>query len=182
MIGIFIGSFNPPTIAHLEICLKLKDKFQKIVFVPVNSREKYLVSLSNRVKMLQVYTKRHAFLAIDDLMKNYSYVNYRIIDLLKKKYGNITLIIGSDLLVKFSSFENIDYLLDKYSFIITQRNKDDKKIIKDYQKRMAKVEIVSYTKEISSTMARKLLINQKNLEGILDAEVYDYIRNNQLYV
>ena len=26
MIGIFIGSFNPPTIAHLEICLKLKNE------------------------------------------------------------------------------------------------------------------------------------------------------------
>ena len=40
MIGLFIGSFNPPTRAHMDICLKLKNKFNKIVLVPVSSKEK----------------------------------------------------------------------------------------------------------------------------------------------
>ena len=40
MIGLFIGSFNPPTMAHLNISLLLLDKLEKVVFIPVNSKEK----------------------------------------------------------------------------------------------------------------------------------------------
>ena len=42
-------------------------------------------------------------------MKNYSYLNYRIIDLLKKEYGDIGIIVGSDLLDKLDTFDNYDY-------------------------------------------------------------------------
>ena len=37
MIGLFIGSFNPPTIAHLEIAQRLSNRYKKIVYVPVNA-------------------------------------------------------------------------------------------------------------------------------------------------
>ena len=40
MIGLFVGSFNPPTLAHLDICLKLKNEFNKIIFIPVNTNNK----------------------------------------------------------------------------------------------------------------------------------------------
>ena len=111
MIGLFIGSFNPPTKAHFEIAEKLKKRYQKIAFVPVNSREKHLIDFNNRLVMLTIFTRKDSSFIVDDIMKNYSYLNYRVIDLLKKKYHKIELIIGSDILEKLVSFDNYKYLL-----------------------------------------------------------------------
>ena len=120
MTGIFIGSFNPPTLAHLDIVLKLQHDLSKIIFVPVNSNEKHLIAINDRIEMLKVYTRKYSFLKIDDIMKDYAFFNYRFLDLLHKKYGDIALIIGSDLLKKIESFDNYLYILNKYSFIVLE--------------------------------------------------------------
>ena len=57
MVGIFIGSFNPPTRAHLGVAIQLKGRFKKIIFVPVNSKEKKLISLNTRIEMLSLLKK-----------------------------------------------------------------------------------------------------------------------------
>ena len=51
MIGLFIGSFNPPTKAHIDICQKLKHSFSKIVLVPVNSKDKKLIDIHKRIEI-----------------------------------------------------------------------------------------------------------------------------------
>lgn len=183
MIGIFIGSFNPPTEAHLEISLKLLERLQKIVFVPVNSREKELISINDRINMLTIYTNRYSNLIIDDIMKNYSYLNYRIIDLLKDKYQNIALILGSDLLDKLDSFDNYLYLLNNYSFMIIERsNYPSLEIIKNkYSNYQNKFTIINYNSDISSTMIRDLLKNNSPTENILDNEILSYIKEHNLY-
>ena len=98
MVGLFIGSFNPPTKAHLEICQMLKNRFQKIVFVPVNTKEKELVSFKDRKMMLSFYTRRYQFLEISDIMNNYSYFDFRILNLLKEKYQDVRIIMGIHIL------------------------------------------------------------------------------------
>ena len=182
MIGIFIGSFNPPTLAHLEICLLLQKKFSKIVFIPVSSRDKNLIDIRERINMLSFYTRKYHFLEIDDIMKNYSYLNYRIIAILKKKYGNISLIMGSDLLKKLDGFDNYQDLLQNYNFIIISRNDDVKEIIHEkyltYQK---KIETIKYDKDISSTIARNLIKSNLSVENILDKDVFNYIKEHDLY-
>ena len=182
MIGIFIGSFNPPTLAHLEISLRLKNDFEKIIFVPVNSKEKGLISLRHRVEMLNIYTRKYPFLEINDIMKNYSYLNFRIIDLLKQKYQNITLIMGSDLLDKLDTFDNYEYLLNNYNFLVIERDKyDSRKIIKNkYANYQNKFKIVNYHSDISSTKARELL-NDKKINSILDKDIINYIKEHDLY-
>ena len=146
MIGLFIGSFNPPTIAHLEITLKLKKRFSKIVFIPVSSKDKNLVDIRKRIEMLNCYTRRYNFLEVNDIMKNYSYLNYRIIDLLKEKYHNIEIIMGSDLLDKLSSFDHYEELLNNYAFtIITRDGFNPKEIIKKkYARYQTKFNILNY--------------------------------------
>ena len=182
MIGIFIGSFNPPTIAHLEICNKIKNNFKKIVFVPVNSKDKHLVSIRDRINMLEILVRKNNFLEVSKIMQDYSYLNYRIIDLLKEKYGNIVLIIGSDLLDKLSSFDNYEYLLENYHFYVISREEDINEIIKNkYIDYKNKFTIVEYHSDISSTMARKYLNNNYDTINILDKDVFDYIKDNILY-
>ena len=183
MIGIFIGSFNPPTLAHLSIALKLKDRYEKIVFIPVNTKEKNLVSMKDRIEMLDCFKRKYPFILIDDMMDNYSYLNYRIIDILKKKYQNIELIIGSDLLKKIDKFDNYEYLVSSYSFmVVTRDGMDVEKIIQEkyfnYQKNFHQLELNS---DISSSIVREKLKKNLDVKNILDCDVYLYIKNKNLY-
>ena len=182
MIGLFIGSFNPPTIAHMGICLKLEKKLKKIVLVPVNSNDKNLIDINERINMLNVLKNKYSFLEISKVMKKYSYLNFRIIDLLKKEYGHVA-IMGSDLLEKFTSFDNFEYLLDNYTFWIIPRGKVDiKKIIQEkYFKYENKFNVLDYSSEISSTLVRQKLKNKEDVKNVLDNDVYDYIRKHHLY-
>ena len=183
MIGLFIGSFNPPTLAHIGIINKIKKRYEKIVLVPVNSKEKHLISFNDRINMLSLLKKDDSKILIDDLMKDYAYLNYRLIDLLKKKYYKIELIIGSDILEKMIFFDNYKYLLENYSFVVITRKKIDvKKIIQDkYYNYSDKFTIIDYHNDISSTMAREYLKEGKDTQGILDKDVYDYIKNKHIY-
>lgn len=183
MIGLFIGSFNPFTLAHLEICLKLKNDFKKIVLIPVNSKDKDLIDLSFRIKMLEIIKEKYPFLVLDDIMKDYSYLNYSIIDKLNEKYQNIKIIIGSDLLDKIDSFDNYNYLLDKYSFVVIEReNYDAKRIIQNkYFNYQDKFLIISFNNNISSTKVRKLLKNNQDTIKFLDQDILDYIKKHHLY-
>ena len=183
MIGLFIGSFNPPTKAHLDICLKLKNNFEKIVLVPVSSKDKNLININDRIKMLNILKNKNQFLEISDIMKNYSYLNYRIIDLLKNKYGKLNLIMGSDLLDKFNTFDNYEYLLEKYDFTIVPRdNIDLEKLINDkYKTYKNKFSILDYQSDISSTKVKELLKENKDTSKVLDKDILKYIKENDLY-
>ena len=182
MIGIFIGSFNPPTKAHFEICKLLKNDFKKIVFVPVNSKDKYLVSIRDRINMLSILTRKYDYLEISDIMKYYSYLNYRIIDLLNNKYGHITIIMGSDLLDKLDTFENYIYLLEKYNFYILSRSSDVNLLInKKYYDYKDKFKVIEFNSNISSTMVRNHIEKNLDTKDILDKDILDYIKEHNLY-
>ena len=182
MIGLFIGSFNPPTKAHIEICEKLEKEFKKIVLVPVNSKDKYLVSIRDRVNMLTILTRKYNYIEVTDIMKNYSYLNYRIIDLLKSIYGNISIIIGSDLLDKLDTFENYEYLLNNYKFyVLTRENNTNKIINKKYFNYKDKFKVIEFNSNISSTMARCHIEKNLDTKNILDSDVLNYIKEHNLY-
>ena len=180
--ALFIGSFNPPTLAHLEISLNLKNNFNKIIFVPVNSKNKKLINFRDRLNMLLIYKRKYSFIEVDDIMLNYSYFDYRILDILNKKYRDNTIIIGSDLLKNIKLFDNNEYLLKKYNFYVISRGDDVLKIIKkDYNRFQNSFKIIDININISSTMARNMIKNNEDLTKILDDDIVSYIRNNHLY-
>lgn len=183
MVGVFIGSFNPPTQAHLDICLKLENNFSKIVLVPVNSNNKNLININDRINMLNILKNKYSFLEISDIMRKYSYVNYRIIDLLNKEYNSINIIMGSDLLEKFDTFDNYDYLLNNYNFtIIPRENINVNKIINDkYKNYQNKFRVTDYKSNISSTIVKEYLKENKDLSNMIDKDIYCYIKENDLY-
>ena len=182
MTGLFIGSFNPVTNAHTEICDKLKDNFEKIVLVPVNSKDKKLVSIIDRINMLEIIKRKKGYLEISNIMQDYSYLNYRIIDLLNEEYSDINIIMGSDLLEKLDSFDNYEYLLDNYCFTIIPRDSNVNKLINDkYKNYVKKFNVIDYHSNISSTMVREYIKNNKDTSNILDNGVLSYIKENNLY-
>lgn len=181
--ALFIGSFNPPTKAHLKIALEIRKYLDKIIMIPVNNHDKHLISIKDRINMLAFYQKKYSFIKVDDIMKNYSYFNYHILDLLCQKYNDYNIVIGSDILKKLNAFENSEYILNKYHFYVVTRNGDDvKKIINnDYLDYNDKFKIIDMNFDCSSTIARETIKNKGNLNKILDKDVISYIRNNHLY-
>lgn len=180
--ALFIGSFNPPTLAHLAIAEKLKKEFHKIIFVPVNSNSKELIDFKNRVNMLLIYKRKYSFIEIDNIMEKYSYFDYRILNILKNKYQDNSIIIGSDLLINLKFFDHYEDILQNYNFYVVTRGENVNDIIQnDYKKYQNKFKVINLNLNISSTMARNMIKNNSDLSKILDGDVISYIRNNHLY-
>ena len=60
-----------------------------------------------------------------------------------------------------------------------QRNNDNvKELMMDYERYAVKYEVVEFNEEISSTLIRKNIFENKNL---LDEKIYQYIKDNGLY-
>lgn len=184
--GIFIGSFNPPTKAHFEIShLLYKNNYvNQIVFVPVNSNKKELIDLDKRIEMLDIYTKKYDYLSVSRIMKdsNASF-NYRILNKLSNDYENISIIMGSDLLEKFNSFDNYQQMLEKYHFIIISRfNIDSLSLIKKYyQDYIDKFTIINYRNDFSSSLVREKIRNKETIKPIVEDEIIEYLIKNNVY-
>lgn len=188
-IGIFVGSFNPPTKAHLEIgeLLLNKKTVNKIIYVPCNNSEKSnLIDIKMRYKLLQEMIKCNSKMFVDDIKlndKNKDFT-YKDIDKLKNKFLNdIYIIIGSDNLDKLSTWQNYQYLLKNYYFIVINRSKnsDLTTIINKYKQYKDKFITISYNNDISSTKTREMISKNEDLSNVLDDNVIKYIKNNNLY-
>ena len=133
--------------------------------------------------MLNIIASKNDKIIVDDIMKDYSYLNYRIIDLLKDKYQNVSLIMGSDLLDKFDTFDNYEYLLNNNHFIIIERDGYlcSSIIEKKYASYQDKFTIINYHSNISSTKARNILRENGNIKNILDQDILEYIQKHDLY-
>ena len=57
--ALFVGSFNPPTLAHLNIIQKGSKLFDRlIVAVAHNHKKSYLFTVEERVELLKIITKQ----------------------------------------------------------------------------------------------------------------------------
>lgn len=188
-IGILVGSFNPPTKAHLEIgkIILEKDIVNKIIYVPCDNLEKNdLIDIKERYNLLNEMIKNNQDMIIDNLKLNDNHQNFTYKDIyrIKEKYlKELYIIIGSDSLNNLSNWENYRVLLKKFNFIVVNRlNNNDLDIINDkYNNFKDKFVIVDYNNNISSTKVRKMIKNKENLDKVLENNVIKYIKNNNLY-
>lgn len=180
---LFVGSFNPITKDHLKIAKDLLNTnlIDYLYFLPVNSKKDNLVSIENRLKMIN--------LVIDNKMESINIYNYNqdgLFNFLILEKINIDkkithLVMGSDLFFKFSTFYRYEDILKKYNLIIIKRdNLEIENLIQEkYFKFKNKIQIVKQIYPGSSTKARENLNKEEN--NYLDLKVLDYIRKNNLY-
>lgn len=188
-IGIFVGSFNPITNAHLEIGKTLYDQkiLDKIIYVPCNSLKKEeLIDIHDRYQMIVKAIEPYKYLAVNDIeirngKDNFS---YKELDLLKKEYvKKLYIILGADNLLNLDKWDNYQYLLENYYFIIINRfNLEANNIIKEkYHDYCNKFMVVNYQNDLSSTFIRKQIKNCQNINASIDENVLLYIKENHLY-
>lgn len=173
---LYVGSFNPPTNAHIGIAnYLLKQKIiDYLYFLPVNSSKTNLISLDKRINMLNLVKNKQ-----EDVLNilNYQEKGFFNYDVLTKINLNITyLVMGSDLLLHFNTFLNYLDILNNYILIIIKRDNFDinSYLQNDYSNYLDRFIIIEKQFKGSSTDSRKSLNN-------IPKEVLVYIKNNNLY-
>lgn len=179
-IGIFIGSFNPPHLGHLDIINYLLNKkyVDKILIVPTKNywNKTNLIDINKRIAMLKFYENDN--IKVDTSNNNYQYT-YQLMRKLKKEYSHdeLYLIIGADNIINFKKWKNYEELLTYNIIIMTRNNIDILKYTSHLTGKFTVVNDYNFT-DISSTKIRNnVFLNKKYLQE----DIYHYIIENKLY-
>lgn len=179
-IGIFIGSFNPHHLGHLDIIKYLLNKkyVDKILIVPTKNywNKTNLIDINKRIAMLKFYENDN--IKVDTSNNNYQYT-YQLMRKLKKEYSHdeLYLIIGADNIINFKKWKNYEELLTYNIIIMTRNNIDILKYTSHLTGKFTVVNDYNFT-DISSTKIRNnVFLNKKYLQE----DIYHYIIENKLY-
>lgn len=193
-IGLYGGSFNPPTKAHIELAKKViyECKLDKIIFVPVGDlyKKQGLAKGIHRYNMLQIACKKEKNLQVSniEIRETKNYKTIEIFEILRNEYNNedIYFIIGADNLEKLPYWYESNKLIRDYNYIILDRGlKKSNQIIKNNEllnknkQNFTIINNIEYS-DCSSTNIRQEIKRGENPKN-LDDEVYNYIRQNRIY-
>jgi nicotinate-nucleotide adenylyltransferase len=198
LIAIYGGSFNPPTVAHENIArdiLKL-DEIKKIIYLPVgdNYKKKSLISSKYRYDMLSFILEnlKNDGLKVDinrlEIEADKRLYTLESLKILKDEYKEeLAFVMGTDNIKEFSSWYNPEELLNKFYFVVIERENDDvqklireDKLLSKYENRFIILSETSY-KTVSSTYIRNNLYVDTKIEKHIDRNVLEYIKANKLY-
>ncbi len=196
-IAIFGGSFNPPLNSHFSIAEQIIEEYEnieKIIFVPVSKiyKKSNLIGNEHRYNMLKLVCDKNSKFSVSDveLKGDVQLHTIETLELLKKDYSNYELcfIIGTDNLKDLPNWNTPDLLLEKYNFLVVERDNDNideiisnSNLLSKYKKSIITVKN-NIRSNISSTFVREKLINGKSIRYYTPDEVYYYIKDNNLYI
>ena len=185
-IGFFGGSFNPPTLAHLNLAKQAVEKYNLdlFYFVPVNNYypKKDLIDIDTRCEMLDIMLKNESKIKTSKIEKNRDskYSAYEIINLIadENKDNQLYFIMGEDNYKKMPSWDHYEDL-KKYSYIVFQR--EDKG---DFNRTNENIFYMENDKNlnISSTLIRLNQKEHKPIDNYVTKEIKEFIKNNKLYL
>ena len=190
--------------AHINIPLQLKDDYnlESIIFVPTGTSpvgKTFKATSRDRIAMLINATKRHSFFDVSEHEINSSGPSFSIdtVKHFKKKFNNsrIRLLIGEDNFTGFNNWFNYEQILLIANIIVLARNNVPKYGSIEALNRYVEKDIDSFNTaeankihfsakckiDISSTMVRKNLLENKSIQGYVCNEVYEYIKKKGLY-
>lgn len=196
-IGIMGGTFDPIHYGHLAIAEWIRDNsnFDKVIFIPSGNpphkKNTVAASCQERYDMVNYAIQQNSFFSVSDIevhRQKLAY-SYETLQLLKDnfKHDSLVFIIGSDTLFDLHNWKNFDKVAALCSFTAAYRSGyGEKEIVQRQQYLMNKygadIELVSTPLiEISSTMIRERVYENKSIRYLTPYMVCRYIYAHELY-
>ncbi len=189
-IGVFRDSFNPIHIGHINFLNMVKKEYNldRIILVPTNNLRNNitLASIKDRINMCALATKNMNFLRIykENLKQNRLVYTVDILKEIKKKYNNceLHLILPQTVLPYFDKLYKIDEILR----IAKIRSIASKIYYEFFHKKYTNInkDVIIRREELTNINPTKLkcmLAQREDCSNFLDAKVYEYIKNRNLY-
>ncbi|REH56614.1 nicotinate-nucleotide adenylyltransferase [Tenacibaculum gallaicum] len=189
-IGLYFGTFNPVHIGHLIIANHLVENSDLdeiwMVVTPHNPFKKKSSLLDNhhRLEMVYLATEGYEKIQPSDIEFKLPQPNYTINTLahISEKHPNykFSLIMGEDNLKSLHKWKNYEFILEDYNIYVYPRisNGVVENQFKDHEK-IHRVEAPIV--QISSTMIRNAINEEKNCKPLLSDKVWKYIDEMNFY-
>lgn len=187
-IGLFFGSFNPVHIGHLIIASYIYDntELSKIWFVvsPQNplKDKKSLLGNIHRMAMVNLAIENNSFFKSCDVEFNLPLPSYTVntLAVLKEKYPdkNFNLIMGEDNLESFEKWRNHQEILKNHKLYVYPRPGFNGGKLKTHE---SVISVNAPLMEISASLIRKSIKEQREFRYYLPEKVYQYISEMHFY-
>lgn len=190
IVGLLGGAFDPPHHGHVMVMSNLLNSglLDELWIVPsgVRKDKSYHVATNHRVAMVQSIIQKQ--FKGDSLVKvnlaeieNESLVGtVELLDYLKKQNADVVfkIVCGEELIKDFSKWRHAERLKKEAEFLIVKRPPYDHSSDDGYNITWFDMPCVM---DVSSTLVRKLLAENKVIAGVLPYNVIEYIKANALY-
>jgi len=193
---LFGGTFDPIHVGHLNIAYEAmyqKDIF-KIIFLPANvpphKIKNHISPSHHRINMMELSIKYESNFVIDTYEIDKGGINYtfQTIEWFLNKESDVEwyFLMGGDSLLEFSTWRNIEFILNNVNLLIYPRAEEHIQSLNDIKESLLKefkgnIEILKVPRlDISSTEIRRLISEGKKTPLII-RETYEYIEKNNLY-
>ncbi len=190
-VGIFGGAFDPPHLGHIRLADLCSERLglEELLIVPsYHSPHKPtpLTDYENRLEMCRcAFTKK--IYRVSDIERQlggtgYSIDMLRAVKLLYPKGAKFFLIIGSDMLFSFKDWFKYESILKECTVTAAAREEDSYSDMCEFAAELGRVKVLNLpVTEVSSTEIREKLKRGESAEELLSKEVYDYIKEKNIY-
>ena len=189
-IGLYFGTFNPIHIGHLIIANHMVENSDLdeiwMVVTPHNPFKKKSSLLDNhhRLEMVFKATEDYDKISPSDIEFKLPQPNYTVHTLahISDKYPdyNFSLIMGEDNLKSLHKWKNYEVILQDHNVYVYPRISEGK-VETQFDNHPKIHRVNAPIVEISSTMIRNAIKENKNIKPLLTAEVWQYIDEMNFY-
>ena len=186
IIAVFGGSFNPPTVAHINLAKQILEKVEnveKVIFVPVSTKynKRGLAPDEVRFDMLKNICDIEKGLEVSSIELDSTRQLYTIETLEKIKEQNsgndICFVLGTDNLKELETWHTADKLLENFKMIVLERDNDNMEsiiennnLLKKYSQSFIKLKNIKKI-ELSASYIRELIKTKKSISGLVPKQI-----------
>ena len=198
-IGIFGGTFDPPHAGHKKYADEVRNKLSldNLIVIPTaappHKQKKTSTTAEDRLNMLGLLFEKDSGVLVSDMeiARGGRSYTFETVTLLREQYPDdeLIFILGSDMLLSFHTWKNPDVILEKVKICaVTRDGEISKKMLGEYTEKhfpgkKERFIICDFEPiEISSTEIREKVKNGLSVEGLVDAQVMEYIKEKELYL